>query len=59
MRKVSDRRCRGNQNTICYTIFVVVENHAVYENVGQYRRPRESIDDSISTMAHALCMFEH
>jgi hypothetical protein len=54
MRNVSDKGCRGSQNTFCVqkTFF---ENRAVYEIVEKYCRAGLATDDN---MAHAHCILD-
>jgi hypothetical protein len=55
MRNVSDKNCRGNQNTHFMVENVFFENRAVYEimwkSMVEQDRPRHN-------MAHAHCMLD-
>jgi hypothetical protein len=57
MRNISNKSCRGNQNTFFVEqLFFFLKSCILWDNVEKYCREGQATDDN---MAHALCMLDN
>ena len=60
MRNISDKSCRGNQNTLCIlkAFFFFRKYCLLLDNVEKYCRAGQASDDN-TCFAHAHCMLDN